>query len=97
MQDILIAVYERKDNYKGYSKINHYHIVTELRAYVCDCTEERNIGILVNGKPCPDTYDVVEYNYKGEVIYRHHFVDRNKANSCVKSIIANIGGFKRIQ
>lgn len=95
MRDILVATYTREDTYNGHSKINHYHIPTEIRCYLCDCTSERNMGIMVNGELCPDSYDIVEYNYKGEVTYRHHFIDRGKANACFMEITKKIGGFKK--
>ena len=47
MKDILIATYTREDTYNGHSKINHYHIPTEIRCYVCDNSEERAMGIMV--------------------------------------------------
>ena len=47
MKDILIATYIREDTYNGYSKINHYHIPTEIRCYVCDNSEERAIKEVV--------------------------------------------------
>lgn len=93
MKDILVATYTREDTYKGYSKINHYHIPTEIRCYVCDCSTEREMGIKVNGNLCPDGYDIVEYNYKGVATYRHHFTDRDKANECFVAIMKKIGGF----
>lgn len=95
MKDILVATYTREDTYRGHSKINHYHVPTEIRCYLCDCTDERNMGIMVNGEPCPDSYDIVEYNYKGEGTYRHHFTDRGKANECFMAIMKKIGGFKK--
>lgn len=96
MKDILIATYKREDTYKGHSKINHYHIPTEIRCYICNNSEERTMGIIVNGKPCPDYFDIIEYNYQGKAIYRHHFTDRDSANNCFKAIIKN-GGFKKAE
>lgn len=97
MKDILVATYTREDTYHGYSRINHYHIPTEIRCYICDNSEERAMGIMVNGEPCPDYYDVVEYNYKGQATYRHHFTDRESANKCFISIMKKIGGFKKAE
>ena len=96
MKDILIATYTREDTYHGHSKINHYHIPTEIRCYVCDNSAERAMGIMVNGEPCKDYYDIVEYNYQGKATYRHHFTDRESANKCFMSIMKKIGGFKKI-
>lgn len=95
MKDILVATYKREDTYKGYSRINHYHIPTEIRCYICDNSEERKTGIMVNGEPCKDYYDICEYNYKGECTYRHHYTDKESANKCFVNIMKNIGGFRK--
>lgn len=96
MTDKLIATYRREDTYRGHSRINHYHCTTEIRCYICDNSVERAMGIMVNGEPCKDYYDVVEYNYKGEVIYRHHYTDKDSANKCFVNLMKNIGGFQRV-
>ena len=97
MKDVLIATYTREDTYNGYSKINHYHIPTEIRCYVCGNSEERAMGIMVNGELCKDYYDIVEYNYQGKATYRHHFTDRDSANKCFMAIMKKIGGFKKAE
>ena len=97
MKDILVATYKRKDIYRGYSRINHYHIPTELRCYISDNSEERKMGILVDGEVCKDGYNIVEYNYKGDAIYKHHFEDKDSANNCFVALCKNIGGFRKIQ
>lgn len=96
MKEVLIATYKRNDTYRGYSKINHYHVPTEIRCYVIDNSDERELGILVNGKPCEDGYDVVEYNYKGQATYRHHFTSKEEANSCFLNIINKFGDFVKV-
>lgn len=96
MKDILVGTWKREDTYRGHSKINHYHCATELRCYVCDCSKEREMGITVNGKPAPDYYDIIEVNHLGEVIYRHHYTDRDKANECFLNLLRNIGGFQKV-
>ena len=40
-------------------------------------------------------YDIVEYNYQGKAMYRHHLTDRDSANKCFISIMKKIGGFKK--
>lgn len=96
MTDKLVATYRREDTSHGHSRINHYHRTTEIRCYICDNSTERALGIMVNGKPCPDYYDIVEINYKGECIYRHHHTDRNHANECFINLMKNIGGFQKV-
>lgn len=96
MKNILVGAWKREDNYRGHSYINHYNWTVEIRCYVCDCSEEREWGIMVNGKPVPDYYDIVEINYKGESIFRHHYTDREKANKCFMALMKNIGGFQKV-
>ena len=96
MTDKLIATYRREDTYNGYSRINHYHHTVEIRCYICDNSAERAMGIMVNGEPCKDYYDIVEVNYKGKVIYRHHHTDRDRANQCFMNLMKNIGGFRKV-
>ncbi|MBR4152080.1 MAG: hypothetical protein IKT98_03905 [Selenomonadaceae bacterium] len=95
MKEILIATYKREDTYCGHSKINHYHVPVEFRCYVIDNSDEREMGVLVNGKPVGDYYDILEVNYKDAVTYRHHFTDRDKANECFISLMKRFGGFKK--
>lgn len=95
MKDILKAVYTRPDTYRGHSKINHHHWMVELRCYTCDNSIEREMGILINGKPVPDYYDVLEVNFKGEVTYRHHFTDRRKANEFIKNCLKKFPELKK--
>lgn len=96
MKEILVTTYKRPDTYKGYSRINHYHVSTEIRCYIYDNSEERSMGFTINGNPTPDYYDVVEYNYRGEATYRHHFTDKSNANSCVKAILTEFKNFKKV-
>ena len=96
MKEILIATYIRPDTYRGYNRINHYHIPTEIRCYIYDNSKERSMGITINGNSIPDYYDVVEYNYREEATYRHHFADKSDANNCVKAILTEFKDFKKI-
>lgn len=96
MKDILVGTWTRDCNYRGHSRINRYHWVTEIRCYICDCSDERKMGLMINEKPVPDYYDILEVNHKGEVIYRHHFTTRDKANECFLSLMKNIGGFQKV-
>lgn len=54
------------------------------------------MGFTINGNPTPDYYDVVEYNYRGEATYRHHFTDKSNANNCVKAILTEFKNFKKV-
>lgn len=96
MEYILIATYKRPDTYNGHSKINHYHIPTEIRCYKIDCSEERDLGIRINGIPAPDCYEITEINYKGEITYRHNFIDKDNANECFLSILNKFSDFKKV-
>jgi hypothetical protein len=95
MKDILIAQYIREDTYRGHSAINHYHSIIEIRCFICDNSEERAIGILVNGEPCADTYDIAEYNYKGVELHRQRFTDKHRANTCYLNYIRTWPDFKK--
>ena len=93
MKDILVATYTRPDTYRGWHKINHYHVPTEIRCYIFDNSEEREIGMLVNGEPCEDEYAVCTYNYKGNHLHTYHFKDRSNANEFFVAIMKKFGDF----
>jgi len=99
MKDILLSSYNRKDPYEGrkyYHVVNRYHTTIEIKCYRTDNSEEREMGILVNGKEIPDYYDIVEFNYKGECIWRHHFTDKNSANKCFLNLMEKYSGLKKV-
>jgi|GEM_PF-3487777 len=99
MKVILLATYKREDPYKGrkhYHIVNRYHTATEIRCYRADNSEEREMGIFVNGKEIPDYYDIVEFNHKSERIWRHHFTDKDSANKCFLNLMEKYHGFKKV-
>ena len=98
MKEILLSTYSRKDPYEGrkhYHTINRHHTTTEIRCYQTDNSEEREMGILVNKEEMPDYYDIVEFNHKGERIWRYHFTDTSSANKCFLNLMEKYSDFKK--
>ena len=94
MKDIKLATYKTENHYKGYSNINRYHWEVGFECYKIDFSEERAMGITINGKAPEDTFDIVFLNHKGVGVRRQRFTSRDEANAVVKKYIAN--GFKRV-
>ena len=95
MKSVLLATYKRPDTYNGYSKINHYHVPTEFRCYRIDQSEERSLGIRINGILAPDYYELTEVNYKGEITYRHTFANKNEANKYFLDMLNSFPDFRK--
>ena len=96
MKSVLLATYKRPDTYNGYSKINHYHVPTELRCYRIDLSEERDLDIRIDGILAPDYYELTEINYKGEITYRHTFANKNEANKCFLDMLNSFPDFTKV-
>ena len=96
MKSVLLATYKRTDTYNGHSKINHYHVPTELRCYRIDCSEERDLGIRINGILAPDYYELTEVNYKDKITYRHTFPDRKEANKYFLGMLNSFPDFRKV-
>lgn len=96
MKETVIATYIRPDTYKGHSRINHYHWATKVCCSVYDYTEERNMGIMINNVPCPDTYHICVYNYKNDVIARYVYNNRDEANTAFIAIKKNTTGLIKV-
>lgn len=94
MKQELLRVYNRPDTFKGYHRANHYHIPTKLECVFVSWVDERMMGIMVNGHPLVDTYEIREYNYKDAWIFTHQFDNRDDANRCVKGLLNNYRDFK---
>ena len=91
-----VIIYKREDDFKGRHEVNHYHIPTEIRCYKVDYSDMRAEGVLVNGEPPKDTYNVETLNYKGVVLKNYKFYTPDEANECFKAITSKIKGFKRV-
>ena len=87
MKTKMLAIYERPDTYRGYSKINHYHQYCKLVCERLDFSEERQCGIFVNDQPVKDLFSIVARNYKDEVVYRYNFDNRDDANNCLLGLL----------
>lgn len=87
MKTKVLAVYERPDTYRGYSKINHYHQYCKLVCERLDFSEEHQYGILINGQPVKDLFSIVVYNYKDEVVYRYNFDNSSEANNYLLGLL----------
>lgn len=95
MQEQVVGVWTRPDTYSGYSKINHYHIPCKMVCMVVDFSDERKLGVLMNGKPMEDALQIFTYNYKGDALNKFVYYDRTEANEHVKSLLDRFPGFKR--
>lgn len=95
MKEMLIVVYKRPDTYKGYSKINHYHIPTKIECFFVDHTDERNMNITRDGEIWEDEYKFRTYNYKDSVIGVYSYTDRNEANKVLKNVMSWESGWVR--
>ena len=91
-----MVTYVRPDNYKGYSKINHYHMYTKLECEVIDNSWYRENGVTINGKSVNDKYVIHCYNYKGVLLYTYSYDTRDEANLAFKNITSYTSGWKRI-
>lgn len=87
MKTKILAIYERPDTYRGYSKINHYHQYCKLVCERLDFSEERQCGIFVNDQPVKDLLSIVARNYKDEVVYRYNFDNRDDANNYLLGLL----------
>ena len=87
MKTKMLAIYERPDTYRGYSKINHYHQYCKLVCERLDFSEERQCGIFINDQPAKDLFSIVAYNYKDDVVYRYNFNNRDDANTCLLRLL----------
>ena len=96
MKSVLLATYKRSDTYNGYSKINHYHVPTELRCYRIDLSEERALGIRINGILAPNYYELTEVNYRDKITYRHKFPDRKEANKYFLGMLNSFPDFRKV-
>lgn len=95
MKEQVIAVWNRADTYRGHSKINHYHIPCKMVCVVVDFSEERALGILMNGRPMEDALQIFTYNYKGDMLNKFVHYDRKEANEHVKSLLSRFPGFTK--
>ena len=87
MKTKMLAIYERPDTYRGYSKINHYHQYCKLVCEKLDFSEERQCGIFINDQSVKDLFSIVAYNYKDDVVYRYNFDNRDDANNCLLRLL----------
>ena len=94
MKNIKLATYLTTNTYQGYSNINRYHWEVGFECYKVDLSEERTLGILINGQPPMDTFELVFFNHKNEGIRRSRFTSREEANAVVKNYINH--GFRRV-
>lgn len=74
-----------------YSAINKYHAITTIKCFHSDNSYERESGTLINGIPVPDYYDIECFNFKGILINRYHFTNKDEANKCYKNLQRRIG------
>ena len=87
MKTKILAIYERPDTYRGYSKINHYHQYCKLVCERLDFSEERQCGIFINDQPVKDLFSIVAHNYKDDAVYRYNFDNRDDANNCLLRLL----------
>ena len=95
MKEIMVATYKTNDKYTGHSRINRYHYEVGFECYKISRQEERDMGILVNGKAPEDTFEIVFVNFKNEGVRRSSFSTAAEANEVVKSYMQH--GFRRVQ
>lgn len=95
MKEVMVAVYEANSKYNGHSRINRYHYEVGFECYKVSRQEERNMGILVNGKAPEDTFEIVFVNFKNEGIRRSSFTSAKEANEVVKNYMQH--GFRRVK
>lgn len=95
MQERVVGVWTRPDTYSGHSKINHYHIPCKMVCMVVNFSEERALGVLMNGRPMEDALQIFTYNYKGDMLNKFVHYDRKEANECVKSLLVRFSDFTR--
>ena len=94
MKNIKLATYRTTNTYQEHSRINRYHWEVGFECYKVDLSGERTLGILINGQPPMDTFELVFFNHKNEVIRRSRFISREEANAVVKNYINH--GFRRV-
>ena len=94
MKNIKLATYLTTNTYRGHSNINRYHWEVGFECYKVDLSEERTLGILINGQPPMDTFELAFCNHKNEVIRRSRFTSREEANEVVKGYLTR--GFRRV-
>ena len=95
MQEQVVGVWTRPDTYRGHSKINHYNIPCKIVCMVVDFSEERALGVTINGEAVQDALQVYTYNYKGDQLRKFVYCDRNEANECVKCLLDRFSGFQK--
>lgn len=95
MKEVMVATYKTDDNYSGHSRINRYHYEVGFECYKISRQEERDMGILVNGKAPEDTFEIVFVNFKNEGVRRSSFSTAKEANEVVKSYMQH--GFRRVK
>ena len=91
-----VKIYRREDTYRGRFEINHYNMPTELRCYIEDNSDLRDMGVLVNGEEPKDTYNVKTINYKGHTLHNYKFDTPEEANECFKAITSKFKSFKKV-
>lgn len=94
MKDIKLATYLTNNTYQGHNHINQYHWEVGFECYKVDMSEERAMGILINGQPPVDTFELVFINYKGIGVRRSRFTSRDEANAVVKNYINR--GYRKV-
>lgn len=96
MKKILVSAYVRNDTYKGYSRINHYHIPVKMECYFNDYSDERGLNVTLNGALCTDTYEIVTLNYNGDVVWRYLSNMKEDANHHFKCITSWEHGWRKV-
>lgn len=99
MKENIIATYERPSSYDGLHRFhgaNRYHEFCKLDCVAIDNTKAREKGIMINGKPIPDYFDIVVYNGLGDCIHRYHHTNPAEADMKVKDLLIKYGDFTRM-
>lgn len=94
MKEVKIATYKTDNAYRGHNNINRYHWEVGFECYKVDYSEERSMGVKINGKDIEDTFNISFFNCKGVFVRTSHFSSREEANEVVKNYVKH--GFKRI-
>ena len=84
MTSTTLAVYVKKDSYRGHSKINHYHVPCKIVVIANDASIERDSHVLVNGTPIKDSIHIETYNYKQEFLWRYTYYNVEEARIALK-------------
>lgn len=94
MKWIELATYKTDDVYRGHSRINRYHWEVGFKCFRVDNSSARELGLLLNGEPPADTFQIHFLNWKGDVVRVSEFTSREEANAVVKKYIQH--GFRKV-